>query len=122
MQENYRAPEAGTKLAFELQPGDPVLVREFIPGKNKLKAKGPYTLLQKIRGSGAEVISAKGKTKRVAISNLKPYRPPITGEVRVTTRAQARRTRAQFDSSSSSDFGSTSGEDSGSEQDEGVAL
>ncbi len=87
MQENYRAPEAGTKLAFELQPGDPVLVREFIPGKNKLKARGPYTLLQKIRGSGAEVISAKGKTKRVAISNLKPYRPPITGEVRVTTRA-----------------------------------
>ena len=63
-----------------------MLVREFIPGKNRLKAKGPYTLLRNIKRSGAEVITPKGKVKRVAISNLKPYRPPITGEARVTTR------------------------------------
>jgi hypothetical protein len=35
MAEAYKAPEQGTKVAFDLLPGDPVLVREFVPGKNK---------------------------------------------------------------------------------------
>ena len=90
MQDAYQAPAAGSKLHFNLLPGDKVLLREYIPGKNKLKAKGQYTLVQVIRGSGAQVINAKGKIKRVALSNLKPYRPPITGEARVVTRARAR--------------------------------
>jgi hypothetical protein len=42
--------------------------------------------LRKIKDSGAEVETAKGKVKRVAISNLKPYRPPISGEARMVTR------------------------------------
>jgi hypothetical protein len=91
MAERYAASDEGSKVAFNLQPGDPVLVREFVPGKNKQKARGPMKFVRRIKDSGAEVTTAKGKLKRVAISNLKPYRPPITGKARMVTRAQARR-------------------------------
>ena len=54
-----------------------------MPGKMTLKSVGPYKFLRAIRGSGAEVLTKKGKLMKVALANLKPYRPPITGESQV---------------------------------------
>ncbi len=96
---------ASGKLVFDLQPGDPVLVREYQPGKMRLKAVGPYQFLRKIEGSGAEVLSRKGRVQRVAMANLKPHHAPITGERQVVTRQQDRaRCADMFDSSSEEDW------------------
>jgi hypothetical protein len=96
---------ADGKLVFNLVPGDAVLVREYIPGKMRLKAVGPYRFLRAIKGSGAEVMTAKGKIIRAAMANLKPYHPPITGERMVTTRSVTRaREAAMFDSSSEDEW------------------
>lgn len=54
-------------------------MRQFVPGKNLVKATGPYTFLRTLNASGAEVLNSKGKVIKVAVSNLKPFRPPIEG-------------------------------------------
>lgn len=101
MREGY-AREAAGKVVFDLTPGDPVLVREFMPGKMRLKAVGPYKFVRRVKGSGAEVLTRKGKMIRVAMANLKPYHPPVTGvrevvmhDVAATPEASSRPTRAQ---------------------------
>lgn len=106
MAEQYSRQVAEGKVVFNLQPGDPVLVREYLPGKMRLKAIGPYKFLRAIRNSGAEVLTAKGRIIRVAMANLKPYHPPVTGERVAVEKPRASRDKsaAMFDSSSEEDW------------------
>ncbi len=78
-----------------------MLVKEYLPGKMRLKAVGPYKFLRTIKNSGAEVLTTKGRIVRVAMANLKPYRPPVTGERIVVEepRADREKSAAMFDSS-----------------------
>jgi hypothetical protein len=60
---------------FHLDPGDKVLMRQAIPGKNLQRAVGPLIYLRdKAGGRGAELITAKGKVVVAAKANLRPYR------------------------------------------------
>ncbi len=106
MAEEHSRRVAEGKLVFNLQPGDPVLVREYLPGKMRLKAVGPYKFLRAIKNSGAEVLTNKGRIVRVAMANLKPYRPPVTGERMVVEKPPPSREKsaAMFDSSSEEDW------------------
>ena len=68
MAEDYSRKAAGGKVVFNLQPGDPELVREYLPGKMRLKTVGAYKFLHTIKGSGAEVLTGKGRIVQVAIT------------------------------------------------------
>ncbi len=57
-----------------------VLVREYIPGKMRQKVVGPNKFVRRIKDSGAEVMTTRGKLKRAGMANLKPYYASITGE------------------------------------------
>ena len=83
-----------------------MLVREYLPGKMRLKAVGPYKFLRTIKNSGAEVLTTKGRIVRVAMANLKPNRPPVTGERMVVEepRTDREKSAAMFDSSSEEDW------------------
>ncbi len=74
----------------------------------RLKAVGPYKFLRAIKGSGAEVLTSKGKIIKAAMANLKPYYPPVTGERQVQTQRHVgkdkRPRHLTFDSSSESDW------------------
>jgi hypothetical protein len=48
-----------------------------------VRATGPFKYLRSINKSGAELLNGKGKVIRAAVSNMKPFRPPIEGEVEV---------------------------------------
>jgi hypothetical protein len=47
-------------LRYHLEPGDPVLVKQRIPGKLQAKAEGPYSFLKYLgqNNLGAEVMDA----------------------------------------------------------------
>lgn len=113
MAKRYDREVAAGKLVFDLEAGADVLVREYIPGKMRLKATGPFKFLRAIRSSGAEVLDKKGRIRRVAMANLKPYRPPITGERLVVSRFRPEREKstAMFDSSSEDDWVTSGSED-----------
>jgi hypothetical protein len=106
MEANYAQQVAGGKLVFDLQPGQSVLVREYQPGKMRLKAVGPYRFLRKLQGNGAEVLNRKGRILKVAMSNLKPYHAPVLGERAVVTQPAKGRSPDMFDSSSEDEWSS----------------
>ncbi len=87
---------------FNLQPGEQVLLRQFVPGKGLSKATGPHTYLRAVNKSGAEIMTQKGKVIRAALVNLKPYRAPVTGEVKVVQRSPALFDSSEDESSVSS--------------------
>jgi hypothetical protein len=113
MADRYGRKVADGKLVFDLEPGQDVLVREYIPGKMRLRATGPFKFLRVIKGSGAEVINRKGRIMRVAMANLKPYRPPVTGERLVVSEVPKPKQRsvAMFDSSSEDDWATEGSDD-----------
>jgi hypothetical protein len=50
-------------------------VRSALPGKLARRAKGPFMFSRYVGSNGlaAEVIDGKGKTKREALANLRPF-------------------------------------------------
>lgn len=71
MAETYRRKRRGRTLwDFTLEPGQKVLLRQYIPGKNRLRAVGPLVFLRHMGAGGAEILGSRGKAIRVALANL----------------------------------------------------
>ena len=87
MQRVYEKKVEKSKLIFNLQPGDQVLLKQYVPGKGLAKATGPHTYLRAINKSGAEILTDKGKVLRAAVVNLKPFRAELKGTVKIVQKS-----------------------------------
>lgn len=86
MEQRYERGQAAAvrRVDFALGPGDKVLLKQLIPGKNLLRATGPYTVLRLVaKGAGVEIINSKGRITVVAKCNLRPFRAPVSETMEV---------------------------------------